>query len=222
MCGGGGVAGGEWLIRQLEHDPPPTTAKLWVGTSAGAAVAALAAGVGVGSDVWQEVTGHLLSSVDRKVWGYGEAVEQTAETLDRVLGRWPQGLVVATVEVAGVKPRRVFLDATSGVSVGEAVRRSAALVPFVRPRFDSGRMWLDGGVWSSTSADRLCGEVGGGDTVRILAPLAGDCPWWGWGVGRFARVQLAREMCALRKSGAEVDVRVPCGEEARQVWAVWA
>jgi NTE family protein len=91
-------------------------------------------------------------------------------TINHKVKHWPADprlWIVATDYETGA--REVF-TAGHGVAVGHAVAASCAIAGFYRPVRIGSRLYVDGGVASSTNIDLLCGQ--GLDLVICLLPLS--------------------------------------------------
>ena len=81
---------------------------------------------------------------------------------------WPEGRDLRIVVANAATGEPAVWDASSGVSLIDAVSASCA-VPGIYPVVEiDGVPWMDGGVRSYTNADIVSGEA---DTVLILAPI---------------------------------------------------
>lgn len=94
------------------------------------------------------------------------------QMIDRRVEAWPARprlWLVATDYDSGA--RHVFKGpGRQGVSVGQAVAASCAIPGFYRPARIDSRLYVDGGVTSSTNIDLLCGE--GLDLIICMLPLS--------------------------------------------------
>lgn len=90
----------------------------------------------------------------------------------------------------------------------DAVRASCSVPGFSPPVTIGGRRYVDGGVYSSTSADLLL-DVGV-DEVLVIAPM---------GEYRIMRGKLAAECAALRAAGVTVRVFTPTAEDRQAMGA---
>lgn len=112
------------------------------------------------SRLWAGVLPHGLIST-----------RQLEETIDRWTRGWPsrQNLwVVATDYERG--DRHVFRGLEPGIGVGRAVAASCAIAGFYRPVRIGSRLYVDGGVSSSTNIDLLTGQ--GLDLIICMLPLS--------------------------------------------------
>ncbi|MGH3466527.1 MAG: patatin-like phospholipase family protein, partial [Thermocrispum sp.] len=100
--------------------------------------------------------------------------------------------------------------------LADAVAASCAIPGFYHPVTIGGRRYVDGGVYSSTSADLLAGEPL--DEVLVLAPMAGAAPLvrprsageaLDLGARRLMHRRLLAEVAALRRAGLTVRVFTP-------------
>lgn len=216
VLGGGGVLGAAWLLGALgalEHEAEWSAgeAELLMGTSAGAVVAALAAGphrpwaileAGAEPD-FLDVLAAAAYRVERPGrwmrWGSWRMVVETwrgggdaalsrtwagvlphglvstrelEEMIDRRVPGWPRRPslhIVATDYDSGA--RHVFDGSEEeAVGLGRAVAASCAIAGFYRPVRIGARLYVDGGVASSSNIDLLRGA--GLDLVICLLPLS--------------------------------------------------
>jgi NTE family protein len=79
---------------------------------------------------------------------------------------WPAQRLLITAVDAGTGECATF-DATSGVSLIEAVSASCAVPGVWPPVLINGRRWMDGGMRSAANADLAAGY----DRIVVLAPL---------------------------------------------------
>jgi NTE family protein len=259
VLGGGGVLGAAWLMGALSAVERETgwrarDADLVMGTSAGAAVAAVAAArdrawgqleedSAAGAE-FLSLLGAAAYDVERPGrwmrWGSWRMVVETWRGGgDAALGRtWagvlPHGLVstrrlestidfhvpawpidpelwiVATDYESG---RREVFGSTDSIGVGRAVAASCAIPGFYRPVRIGSRLYVDGGVASSTNLDLLAGR--GLDLVICLVPLsplravAHRTP-----SARFRELlqrRLRRQIAAVEATGTEVLLIEPEG-----------
>ncbi len=102
--------------------------------------------------------------------------------------------------------------------LADAVVASCAVPGYYHPVRIGGRRYVDGGLWSFTNADALVDA--GCDVVLCLTPFATtavrgpvlDTALFGAARGATA-LQRRREVRALERSGAQVAVLDPCGED---------
>lgn len=111
------------------------------------------------SRLWAGVLPHGLVST-----------RQLEETVDQLVPAWPEAprlwIVATDYETGG---RRVFAGADA-TAVGRAVAASCAIAGFYRPVRIESRLYVDGGVASSTNLDLLAGQ--GLDLAICLVPLS--------------------------------------------------
>lgn len=145
-----------------------------------------------------------------------------AASIEAVLPDWPSGVdlrIVAMDFLTG--ERRTFGGGTDGSAVppARAVAASCAVPGLFEPVAVDGRTYVDGGVRSNTSADLLVGERL--DEVYVVAPMAHTVRPTRRSVGEFLvrrwrQAQTARilaELEVLRRSGVEVTLLAPTGED---------
>lgn len=123
---------------------------------------------------------------------------------------WPaRDLWIAAVRLRD--GRRVVFGRDADAPLGAAVAASCAIPGWFAPVDVGGQRFVDGGVHSTTSADLLAGR--GLDVVVVSAPMAGR-----WRALRphpaalsrtSARVNVEREVAAVRRSGTKVVVLQP-------------
>ena len=110
------------------------------------------------------------------------------------IASWPANLVVTAVD-AQDGAFRAF-DASSGVPLVDAVAASCTIPGWFPPVPLDGRLWVDGGVRSTTNAD-VAGVAGG---ILVVAPFR---------VGGISRRRLAEELEAARSAGTRIQVILP-------------
>jgi NTE family protein len=112
--------------------------------------------------------------------------------------------------------RAVFgRDEAPATDLATAVSASCAIPGWYRPVRIGCRRYVDGGVWSSTSADVLVGA--GLDEIYVLAPMAGDVLDAPRSIGarlerrlrRHVTRRVRREARALERDGATVHLLTP-------------
>ena len=95
--------------------------------------------------------------------------------------------------------------------IGLAVAASTAIPAYFTPVCIDGRPYVDGGAWSMTNLDLL--EWEDLDLVIVSSPLTGAVPVPGLSLDmllrRSIRIQLGRELRALRRTGVPVFVMEP-------------
>lgn len=121
---------------------------------------------------------------------------------------WPAKPLLVTAVACETGAFRAF-DAASGVPIERAVAASCTVPGLFPPVLIDGVRYMDGGVWSGTSAD-LAQRIEP-DGVLIVAPIG----WAGRGIHALAAKQLAQEMAALESAGARVRLIEP-DDEARE------
>lgn len=140
-------------------------------------------------------------------------------------GRWPQAATWMCALRLSDGHRTVFgrppetgETAAATATLGQAVGASCAIPGWYRPVTVGGERYVDGGVWSIANLDLVAGA--GLDLVVVSAPMARAplaglpplvaLPPWGTGLTReLSRVQLHRELAAVRRAGTEVVVLAP-------------
>ena len=115
---------------------------------------------------------------------------------------WPTKPLLVTAVACETGAFRAF-DAASGVPVERAVAASCTVPGLFPPVLIDGVRYIDGGVWSGTSAD-LAQRIEP-DGVLIVAPIG----WAGRGIHALAAKQLAQEMAALESAGVRVRLIEP-------------
>ena len=115
---------------------------------------------------------------------------------------WPRTPLLVTAVDCETGAFRAF-DAASGAPIERAVAASCTVPGLFPPVLIDGVRYMDGGVWSGTSAD-LAQRIEP-DVVLIVAPIG----WSGRGIHLLAARQLAREMAALEAAGARVRLIEP-------------
>ncbi len=95
----------------------------------------------------------------------------------------------------------VVLDASSGVSLADAISASICVPGIFAPVLVGGRRLVDGGLYSGTCAELAAGH----DEVLIIAPIGSRSD----GMDPAAGAQIAREAAALEASGAKVTTLLP-------------
>jgi NTE family protein len=95
----------------------------------------------------------------------------------------------------------VVLDATSGVSLADAISASICVPGIFAPVLVGGRRLVDGGLYSGTCAELAAGH----DSVLVIAPIGSRSD----GMDPAAAAQIAREAAALEASGAKVTTLLP-------------
>jgi NTE family protein len=132
-------------------------------------------------------------------------------------GEWVSHPATWVVAVDYDSGERTCFGAPGAPAAGirEAVQASCSVPGFSPPTSIGGRRYVDGGVYSSTSADLLAGSPV--DEVLVLAPLAGSpdsrprsaAQAFELGARRLMQRRLAAECAALRKAGVVVRVLTP-------------
>ena len=102
----------------------------------------------------------------------------------------------------------VVLDASSGVSLADALSASICVPGIFAPVLVGGRRLVDGGLYSGTCAELAAGH----DSVLIIAPIGSRSD----GMDPAAGAQIARESAALQAGGAKVTTLLP-DEAANEV-----
>ena len=165
VLGGGGVAGIAWMTGLLlglaEAGQDVGGADLVIGTSAGANVAA------------QLGSGRPLEELyARQVDPARQSRELMAVIESRLPSReWPVTPTKLTA-VDCVSGELVVFDASSGVSLVEAVASSSAVPGIWPPVTIGGRRYMDGGVRSSDNADLAAGFA----RITVISPLGLESP----------------------------------------------
>jgi len=99
---------------------------------------------------------------------------------------------------------RAILDASSAVDIERAVAASCALPGFLPPVTVDGRRYMDGGLWSISSADLAAGH----DVAVVLAPSGSKDTEF----DRNTLALLEAEVADLRAGGAAVEYDLPDAE----------
>lgn len=131
-------------------------------------------------------------------------------------GEWVDHPATRVVAVDYGTGERACFEAGGAADIRDAVRASCS-VPGVSPAVRvGGRPYVDGGVYSSTSADLLAGDPL--DEVLVLAPLAGSqrlvrprsaAEALDFGTRRLMHRRLLAECAVLRSAGLTVRVLTP-------------
>ena len=234
VLGAGGVLGGAWLVGALralatECKWDPTNADHFVGTSAGALVAALlASAISPSSDLLHAATFHALSP-PRPLPGSlalvraGLTGSTTRPLLATAGGLLPRG-VISTTPIKEVVRRRagerwptrrklwiVACDYQTGrrtvfgradgehVGLPSAVAASCAIPGFYQPERIGLREYVDGGLWSTSNLDLLAGRRL--DLVICLNPMSAEWPAHHWPAGTMvAHAQSAEHQRVLHEA----------------------
>jgi NTE family protein len=114
---------------------------------------------------------------------------------------------------------------TPSAEIGDAVAASCAIPGFYRPVTIAGRRYVDGGVWSTSNLDLLCGDPP--DLVICLNPTSSLHPPQAWNPAHqaahlFRRTSgrvLGSEAKRLRAAGADVVLVQPTDEDHRVMGA---
>lgn len=117
-------------------------------------------------------------------------VELFAEVLADT--NWPARLQVVAVSAAG---ERTTFTAADGFPLYLAVAASSAVPGMFPPVRLGDQFYVDGGLWSATSADLLIGP--GVRHALLLSPLGGKADW----SGEFADRATTRELAQLEAAG---------------------
>jgi NTE family protein len=133
--------------------------------------------------------------------------ELVAAGLRPLFTEWPDAaLWVNAVQLDSGRRVTFGRDATSAVTVADAVAASCAIPAFFSPVVIDGRRYVDGGVHSPTNADLVAGIAL--DLVVVSSPMSiasasprfsADQP-----ARRWARLLLAREVARVRRAGTPV------------------
>jgi len=115
------------------------------------------------------------------------------------LDGWPEQPLLITAVDCDTGKLAVW-DKTSGVPIERAIASSCAVPGLFQPVPVNGSAYMDGGVWSCTSAD-LAQRIEP-DIVLIIAPIGTG----GRGIHLLAAKDIAREKGALEAAGAKVRV----------------
>ena len=154
--------------------------------------------------------------------------EPLKDTIRRaVTGVWPEHPNLWVVACDYSTGRRVPFgreDAPSA-EIGDAVAASCAIPGFYRPVKIARRRYVDGGVWSTSNLDLLCGDPP--DLVICLNPTSSLHPPQAWNpahqVAHFFRRASGRvlgsEARRLREAGAKVVLVQPTDEDHRVMGA---
>ncbi|WP_286899126.1 patatin-like phospholipase family protein [Thermocrispum sp.] len=131
-------------------------------------------------------------------------------------GEWLGHPATRVVAVDYDSGERVAFGADGPADIQQAVRASCSVPGVSPPVTIDGRRYVDGAVYSSTSADLLVGAPV--DEIVVLAPMAGATRWQrprskGEAVDmvlrRFMQRRLEAEVSALRRAGYQVRVFTP-------------
>jgi NTE family protein len=129
------------------------------------------------------------------------ALPRFTELIDaEVADVWPTTRFVA-VAVDAERGETVLLDASSGVSLAEAVAASVCVPGVFPPVPVAGRRLIDGGIRSGTNADVALGH----DRVLVLAPIGSLAD----ALDSAARRAADAEVAALEAAGAQVTILFP-------------
>lgn len=113
---------------------------------------------------------------------------------------WSPKLGIVSIDVETGEPK--LWSAADGAELLRAVASSCA-VPGMFPAVEiNGAHYVDGGLWSPTSAQLLLDK--GIDSVVIISPLGGD-DW----IGQFGDRATAREVEQLGAAGIKTELLVP-------------
>lgn len=145
-----------------------------------------------------------------------------AASVQAVLPEWPVEPDLRIVAMDLLTGEREAFDASSenGLSPAQAVTASCAVPALFEPFAVDGRIYVDGGVRSNTSADLLADD--GLDEVYVVAPMAHLVKAPGPPtVGRFLlrrwrgpqTAQILAEMEILRRAGVAVTLLAPTEED---------
>lgn len=230
VLGGGGVTGIAWEIGMLtglaEAGVDLTEADLFVGTSAGSAVACMVAGSPLRDRYKSQLDGSLSGKavlgaglLARYAWamlrsrtseGFGARMGRlalAATTVSHVERRavieerlrvhdWPEHKRVLVTAVDAESGEFKVFDRDSGVALSDAVAASCAVPGVWPPAEIDGRRYIDGGMRSVANADLAAGC----DRVVVIAPIIR-------GGGPVPSPQ--RQVAALRTGGAKVVLIAP-------------
>jgi NTE family protein len=123
------------------------------------------------------------------------------ELLDPVVAdHWPERPFRCSA-VDAATGELVVLDATSGVSLADAISASVCVPGIFAPVLVGGRRLVDGGLYSGTCAELAAGH----NSVLIIAPIGSRSD----GMDPAAGAQIAREAAALEAGGAKVTTLLP-------------
>lgn len=177
------------------------------------------------ASAWMPCGRGSLAAVERFV----QELRGHGRSIGRRSGRpgWAAGGETWIVAVDYDRGERVAFgrDGAAPADLATAVTASCAVPGWYRPVHIDGRRHIDGGAWSSTSADLLVGH--GLDEVYVLAPMASealDAPRHPATrlERRFRRhvtAGLRREVDALAATGATVHVLTPGPADLRAMGA---
>ena len=144
--------------------------------------------------------------------------EPLKDTVRRAVpGLWPDHPNLWVVACDYATGRRVPFGRPEAppAEIGDAVAASCAIPGFYRPIRVAGKRYVDGGVWSTSNLDLLCGDPP--DLVICLNPTSSLHPPQAWNPAHqvahaFRRVsgrRLGSEAKRLRAAGAEVVLVQP-------------
>lgn len=167
-----------------------------------------------------------LTAVEDLVHGLAAHAERTGRR-PRRRGRWAPGEHTWVVALDYDRGERVAFgrDGAPPADLARAVAASCAVPGWYRPVEIGGARYVDGGAWSSTSADLLAGR--GLDEVYVLAPMASQIPDAPRDAGarlerRFRRhvtAGLRRELRILADGGTAVHLLTPGPADLRAMGA---
>ena len=126
-------------------------------------------------------------------------VESFTDALGSI--EWSSKMRIVSIDTTAGE--RKLWSADDGAPLDRVVASSCA-VPGIFPAVEvGGRRYVDGGMWSPTSADLL--PVSGIENVVIVSPLGGDADW----VGAFSDRATERELKQLRDRGVVAELVRP-------------
>lgn len=164
----------------------------------------------------------LVRTMARRPWAYRPGVlaagllppgrrhvTSTGASLAGLFPRWPdEPLWICAVGLAD--GARVVFGRDAQAAVGDAVSASCAVPGYFQPVVIDGRGYVDGAAYSIVNADIVAGLHL--DVVVVSAPMS-TTDWAARDPGNLtrvpARLQLDRELAAVRRSGARVVVVQP-------------
>lgn len=143
--------------------------------------------------------------------GLGEWVE---EAIGDLANSWPaKPTVIVSYDIQDKSRAPFGTEAVPPVTLGEAVRASAAVPFFFEPVRLNGRWYADGGLGSGTSADLLLANPTPLDLVIIVAPLAStyerdDARFYEETLDRIGREALEAELGLIESTWPDTEILV--------------
>lgn len=227
VLAGGGMTAADWVLRATPWDRVEQADGV-VAISAGAVAAAFHVyglprmperTIARPEDVRRAIVRRMrhLHGAQRWLPGLADPVETLASIPGYEIGdewpSWPLQIVVTEVP----SRRRVLLDADSGVPLLWAAAASAAIPGIFMPAAFDGRLFVDGGVLSTTGLDL----VPEGVSSLLLVDPRGSLPPTPTRrrMQRFAAHQERLAAEAAGRAAGVVSTIVPSPEEAERIWS---